>query len=129
MNGVLVPRKRTPKSAKREADRIFSLIVRSLGYCEKCGRENGEVQLQCSHWISRRYSNTRTDFDNAFSMCAACHRWWHNFPTDASDWAIEKRGRETYERIREAANQTSKIDWLEELERLREIAKREDVKV
>lgn len=110
------------KTAKNHCDRLFSQIVRSVGVCERCGSYAGEVQLQTSHWISRRYSNVRTDFDNAFCLCAACHRWWHAFPTDASDWAIEQRGRETYERIREAANETAKVDWVAELERLRAIA-------
>jgi hypothetical protein len=111
------------KAAKKRADLLFSQIVRSVGYCERCHRRPPEVQLQTSHWIGRTSSNTRTDFDNAFCLCAACHRWWHSDPTAATDWAISQRGRETYDRLREAANEKSKVWWPDELKRLQQIAK------
>jgi hypothetical protein len=108
------------KTAKNKADALFSSLIRAHGTCERCGKSG---RLETSHWLSRRFSNIRTDFDNAFCLCSACHRWWHNDPTAATDWAIEKRGRETYERLREAANEKSKIWWPDELKRLQEIAK------
>lgn len=111
-------------TAKNLSDALFSKIVRNIGYCERCGRTG---RLECSHWIGRTASNTRTDFDNAFSMCHACHRWWHADATRASAWAIGMRGQEIYDQLREAANQPSKVDWVDELARLREIAKREGV--
>jgi len=107
------------RAAKNKCDQLFSEIVRSAGECERCGRTG---RLECSHWISRTSSNTRTDFDNAFAMCHACHRWWHSDPTAASAWAIEKRGLATYERLREAANRKSEIWWPDELVRLKTIA-------
>lgn len=105
------------KSAKNACDRLFSQYVRSLGYCERCGRSG--VRLETSHWISRRFSNTRCDPDNAFCLCSACHRWWHNFPTDSGRWAIEQRGEAVYERLREAANEPAKVDWVAEREVLK----------
>jgi hypothetical protein len=115
-----------PKSlqttAKNKADKLFSEIIRSVGRCENCGKGAG-IQLQTAHWISRRYANTRTDFDNAFCLCAGCHRFFTADPTAWALWAIEKRGRETYERLREAANEKSKIWWPDELKRLQEIAR------
>lgn len=118
-------RRRTKQTtAKAAADRLFSQIVRSKGYCEHCGKSSG-VQLQCAHWISRTYSNTRTDFDNAFCLCATCHRYFTNDPMAWSLWTFNQRGRDTYDRLREAANEKSKVWWPDELARLREIAKRE----
>lgn len=117
-------RRRTKQTtAKAAADRLFSQIVRAKGFCEHCGKGSG-VQLQCAHWISRTYSNTRTDLDNAFSLCAACHRAMTADPTAWADWTIAQRGRETYGRLREAANKKSQVWWPDELARLREIAKR-----
>ena len=113
-------------AAKAAADRLFSKIVRAKGFCEHCGKAAG-VQLQCAHWISRTYSNTRTDFDNAFCLCAGCHRFFTADPTAWSTWTLEQRGRETYDRLREAANEHSKMWWPDEVARLREIAKREGI--
>ena len=116
-----------PRRARELCDQVFSKIIRNVGHCERCGRS--DVRLECSHWITRQYSNTRCDFENAFSMCSSCHRWWHDFPTDASDWAIEKRGRAVYDRLREAAYEPAKVDWVAELALLKEIAKREGIAV
>lgn len=110
------------QAAKNKADFVFSRIVRSVGRCERCGTL---YNLQCAHWLSRRYSNTRTDFDNAFCLCAGCHRYFTADPTAWALWALSKRGREVYDRLREAANRKSEIDWPDELGRLRQIAKRE----
>lgn len=112
---------KTAKAARSHCDRLFSHLIRSVGYCERCGRT--DVKLETSHWISRRFSNTRCDPDNAFCLCSACHRWWHNFPTDASDWAISQRGRATYDRLREAANETSKVDWFEQHDVLQQMVR------
>lgn len=114
--------KSVQKTAKNKADALFSLIVRSKGACENCG---SDAWLQCCHWISRTYSNTRCDFDNAFCLCSRCHRWYTADPTAWADWAIEKRGRETYARLREAANQKSYVDWPLQVEILRDMARRE----
>lgn len=115
--------KSNQKAAKNKADALFSLIVRSIGYCEVCGVSGSMAQLQCAHWIGRTASNTRTDFDNAFSLCARCHFAMTDDPTAWSEWAIAKRGRETYQRLREAANEHSKMDWPAEVERLKTFLK------
>ncbi len=112
-------RKPTPKASKAKADILFSRLIREVGYCESCGKRPPEVQLQCAHWISRRYSNTRVDPDNAFCLCARCHIFFGLNPTDFALWAIDRRGIETYERLRAAANQTSKVDWAEQVELLK----------
>jgi len=116
----------TQQAAKNKADVLFSLIVRSKGSCENCG---SRTWLQTAHWLSRRYSNTRTDFDNAFCLCAGCHRYFTADPTAWTEWAIDRRGRATYVRLREAANRHSVVDWPDELARLREIASREGVTI
>lgn len=112
------------RAAKAKADVLFSKLVRSVGHCEHCLKSVG-VQLQCAHWLSRSYSHTRTDFDNAFCLCAGCHRFFTADPTAWTIWAVAMRGRETYERLRESANKRDKMDWPAELERLKEIASRE----
>ena len=129
---VAKPRKRaksTQQAAKNKADIVFSKIIRSVGRCEMCGTTGDRVQLQCAHWISRRYSNIRTDFDNAFCLCALCHFTMTGDPTAWSEWAVSKRGWPTYWRLREAGYKPASVDWPAELLRLREIAKREGIAV
>lgn len=111
-------RKAVQQAAKNKADLIFSRIIRSAGVSEHCGNQNN---LQTAHWLSRRYSNTRTDFDNAFCLCASCHRFFTADPTAWALWALSRRGRATYERLREAANRHSEMDWPAEVVRLTEI--------
>lgn len=103
--------KPTQKSAKKACDRLFSRYVRSVGYCEYCGRTEPEVQLQCAHWISRRYSNIRCDPENAFCLCARDHRWFTDHPTEFGRWAIAMRSEDVYQRLLEASRKTSKVDW------------------
>ena len=115
------------KRAKAKADRLFSKLVRLEGRCEHCGAEEG-VQLQCAHWISRRYSHTRTDFDNAFCLCAGCHFYMTHNPTEWGRWAIEQRGEDTYWRLMELAHRSNgKFDWVAELGRLKALAEMEEI--
>lgn len=110
--------------AKNKADVLFARLIRSAGACEYCGATPPNVKLECCHWLSRRFSNTRTDFDNAFCLCSAHHRYFTADPTAWTDWAISQRGRATYDRLREAANKHSEIDWPQELARLQEMETR-----
>jgi len=105
------------QTAKNKSDRLFSKHVRSLGWCQNCG-ESDYTKLQCAHWISRRYSWTRTYSDNAFCLCAKCHRLFTDHPTEFSRWAINQRGEATYQTILERSQTRTKFDWHAELERL-----------
>ena len=109
----------SPKQAKAASDRLFSRLVRSVGYCEHCGSSAG--QLQCAHWISRRYSNTRCDPENAFCLCAACHRWFTDHPTEFGRWAVGQRGEDVYQRLLEASREPAKVDWVEQRRVLKEM--------
>jgi hypothetical protein len=110
--------RRTPtQKAKDKADILFSKLIRSKGYCEKCGRSEF-VQLQCAHWISRRYAWTRTLEANAFCLCAADHRWFTDHPTEFGRWAVGMRGEPVYREVLERSQRRDKFDWVAELERL-----------
>lgn len=115
-------RSQTPKYWKHRADKLFSKIIRSKGYCEKCGRSAG-VQLQTAHIISRTYSKVRTDERNAFCLCSACHRYFHNWPKEFSKFITDWRGSEVYEELKAKAEDTGKFDWESEYKRLEELWK------
>ena len=102
--------KRTPRSVKKSCDRLFSQIIRSLGFCVRCGSKQN---LQCCHIYSRKYNSVRFDEQNAVCLCARCHRWGHDNPTDFTKWL------ETFinlDRLREKRNKIVKYkldDWLQ----------------
>jgi len=103
---------------RNKADKLFSQIIRSRGACELCGATG---RLETSHIFSRRYAWTRTDLSNAFAACSACHREWHNAPTEAYGKAVSLIGVDEYERISKARMNRNKFDWESELQRLREV--------
>jgi hypothetical protein len=60
-------------------DRLFSIIVRNkdavngTNICYTCGQVLPIKELQCGHFISRRYFATRWDFDNVRVQCYECN--------------------------------------------------------
>lgn len=86
--------------AKKEADRLFSLAVRAVGRCQRCGATDG---LQCSHFISRRYLGTRYDFRNAECLCLRCHKFLTERPLEAAERSVSVLGPMICEELRQRA--------------------------
>ena len=84
-----------------------------------------EAFLQCAHIISRKYSWTRTDLDNAFCLCASCHRFFTDNPVEFGIFTIDKIGDDKFDELIEKRNCIDKFDWEEEADRLKVIAKEE----
>lgn len=97
------------KGQKSKCDALFSKIVRARGKCERCGRLSGTEQ--CAHIVSRRYSNTRCDEQNAWCLCARCHLELTGDPYAHVEFAIQTRGEDGYRELRERALSTEKADW------------------
>ena len=76
-------KKPTKSYLKNKADKLFSLFVRSLDHCERCGSIK---TLQAAHIYSRRYVNLRYDIQNVMCLCAKCHFQWHDSPLDSIIW-------------------------------------------
>ena len=109
----------TRKQSKAKADRIFATYIRSYGRCQVAGCTR--TSLQCAHWISRRYSWTRTDERNAFCLCAHHHRWFTDHPTEFGRWAISQRGEPVYRELMAQSLRREKFDWDAEVERLKQL--------
>ena len=65
---------------KTKLDTEFSLFVRlrdamNNGFCRciSCGKVYHWKNLQCGHYMSRRYMATRFDEDNCHAQCVACN--------------------------------------------------------
>lgn len=108
------------KGDKGKCDKLFSQIVRSAGKCQRCGSADN---LQTAHIISRKYSATRTDLRNAWCLCARCHRRFTDWPREHSHYITETIGSEVYDELRIKAETVTKMNWSDELARLKEIHK------
>jgi 5-methylcytosine-specific restriction endonuclease McrA len=81
--------------------------------CVRCGR----AKVQWAHIISRRHKTVRWESDNALSLCAGCHMWWHEYPTLSGDW-FRKNWPDRHERILALYREGGKVNVQELLEEL-----------
>lgn len=65
----------------KELDHLTSLYVRQknadkygMNICYTCGRKFFWKDLDCGHYIKRRFLNTRWDLDNLRPQCQYCNR-------------------------------------------------------
>lgn len=104
-----MPRKPSKKTLKRNADKLFSEYIRSIGCCEWCGKVDNT--LQTSHIFSRRFLVTRWEPLNANCLCASCHFKWHQQPVEAVEWIKEYLGEDVYNELRiMAKTSVKKVD-------------------
>lgn len=116
-------RKGTPAALAREADRLWSLIVRRWDSCESAetALSTGDCsgRMQAAHGFSRRYRNTRWLPLNGFCLCAAHHVYFTHRPIEWDNWLREVWGQTTYNELRLLALRTTPPDVAEALEKLR----------
>lgn len=109
--------KRATKTLKNKADRLFSLLIRSRGVCERCGKRPPEVMLQCAHVFSRSYTAIRWDERNALCLCRGCHHWGHMRPVEWTLFIEETIGADTVrvllEKARNYAGRVKRVDYEE----------------
>src|SRR5690606_26286582 len=98
-------RKRKASAVKAEATALHSRLIRAQGYCERCGDQwqSTGSKLECAHIVSRRYSRTRTDLDNAFCLCSRCHMRFTEWPLEFAEFVIERIGEAKYRALVEKA--------------------------
>ena len=86
------PKHKKVKYSKKEADTLFSLIIRSRGVCQAKGLD--QIQCagyhQCCHIVGRGCYNLRYDEKNALCMCAGHHIFYTNHPWEWSHDFIPK---------------------------------------
>ena len=98
-------KKPTKKTLRNKLDRLFSLVVRGRGKCEKCGSKH---ELQTAHIFSRTYNSTRWDLDNALCLCVSCHFFFHKNPILFGEFVKEFLPENLYEVLKEKRNFISK---------------------
>lgn len=106
------------KGAKAKADKLFSEIIRTIGYCENCGKTEW---LQCAHINSRRFNATRVDIRNAFCLCASCHRFYTDYPREFSHFITDTWAADYYDQMFHDSRTGTKVNWDDELDNLKAI--------
>jgi len=106
------------KGIKGKADKFFSEVIRSVGYCEAKDWDDLKCspQLQCMHIISRKYNATRCDLRNAFSGCAAHHRYFTDHPRQFSRFITTTCAHKYYDDVWRRSRDSSigkQVDWEE----------------
>ena len=112
---------------KKEADSWFSLYIRLKnsdwrGYttCYTCGHvSHYKKGMQCGHFASRRFLNTRFDEENVRVQCMACNMFKKGNMNVYAEKLIEENGADFIAEINKKADIPSKADrawWLEKLD-------------
>lgn len=91
-----------------EADRQFSLAIRERDgwMCRHCGDHHPPPTkaLQCAHIYSRAIKATRYCADNAIALCARCHKFYTERPSDFHLWLVNELGQGHMDLLREKSN-------------------------
>jgi len=100
----------------READRVFSLYIRQRGmnsagnnFCFTCGIELPWRQLQCGHFVSRRFTNTRWHELNCWPQCNDCNVNKHGNLKVYEVNLIDKFGKEAIEELKVLSRVSKKV--------------------
>lgn len=98
------------KALIKKLDNMWSKKVREYGMCEKCHKTS---PLNAHHFYSRSIRAVRWDISNGFCLCVGCHVFSskfsaHKTPAEFVEWAIEKRGEEWYNEIKDRKNTLEK---------------------
>lgn len=91
-----------------EADRQFSLAIRTRDNwtCRHCGAHELPPTkfIQCAHIYSRQIKATRYSADNAVTLCAKCHKWFTERPSEFHIWLVKELGQGHMDLLREKSN-------------------------
>ena len=73
----------------QECEKLFSLLVRKIGSCERCGATS---TLQWAHVLPRgAYPNLKFDILNSLCLCYRCHiNFAHKSPLEFTEWFKRK---------------------------------------
>jgi hypothetical protein len=99
------------KTLIKKLDNAWASKIKEYGMCESCRKT---THLNAHHFYSRSIRAVRWDIPNGFCLCVGCHVFSskfsaHKTPAEFVEWAIERRGLEWYEDLKERKNTTIKF--------------------
>ena len=90
--------------------------------CIRCPRSARQgYQMHGSHILAEsKHLNLSADPENIKTLCAVCHFWWHENPTESGDWfAKTYPDRLFLLRKKDKILQKEKIQWEKRLPKLK----------
>lgn len=98
---------------KRKALDIAKRKCRERGFCQRCGRTDG--QMQAAHIIPQPFLWTLADQRNLVCMCPKCHRLgkysWHQHPLAGVRWLEGFLSQEQIGWLMERSETAGTPDW------------------
>lgn len=132
------------KGAQGKATRLHAEIVRArAGGCQaRTAHKAGHIvwheycagRLECSHIITRRRLNTRTELGNALNLCSGAHRFVTAFPLEHAHLVDVIYGpdhrTDLYQRAMGITDpgKWTETRWEEEADRLEQLAKKAGIR-
>lgn len=113
----MTPRKSTPRLKKRLCDDLWRRLIVAPQQCARCGTTTGP--FEAAHIVRRRFSWTRSNLNNGWCLCHACHT---TVDTQASAFYAlvrETIGMLALEQLEHLSLRRDKFDWWAEHERLK----------
>jgi hypothetical protein len=102
-------KKDTPAKLKKLLDAVFSKYIRAKypKECYTCGRK--DATLQCGHFVSRSYLNTRWNESNTRPQCVGCNLFGGGKPLDFEERLKRELGDEAVEALKKSRHTTLKV--------------------
>jgi hypothetical protein len=89
------------RHAVKEADRLFSLVIRRRDRrCQICPTDR---DLQAAHLASRGYYAVRWAEENAVALCRADHKRMTHAPLEWDVWVAERLGADVWDALKRRA--------------------------
>ena len=90
------------KDWRKEADRLFSLLVRQenadeegMVTCCTCGKAMHWRKIHCGHFMSRRHQATRFEKENTAPQCSGCNTFGQGKQYEFGMYLDKKYGKGT----------------------------------
>lgn len=100
------------------ADRLWSLCIRMIGYCEYCWKKE---YLNAHHIYWRNNKSVRWEIYNGICLCSGCHTFSsvfsaHKTPTEFTYWLEHYKWKEYMDTLRKLAHEPMKVtpEYLQE---------------
>jgi 5-methylcytosine-specific restriction endonuclease McrA len=107
------------KTIEKRLDKAFSDYIRKrdtkdgYGKCCSCGRLKPYSELDCGHFINRKWRATRWHEENSHAQCIACNRFGESDAGGYALFMLDKYGREKIEYLRALSRETAKFTDIE----------------
>lgn len=109
---------------KKELDKYFSRYIRlrdsvdGKNQCVTCKRVYEIKSMDCGHYVSRTYLNTRFDEQNCHPQCKSCNVFKNGNMDEYALYLIGKYGDNILEELNDRKNQSIKISAAEYREKI-----------